>query len=221
KSTIVKLLARHYDPKAGAVRVNATDIRDVALESLRGQMAIVQQETHLFSGSIRDNIRYGRPDATDEQVVEAARIANAHEFISDLPRGYDTDVQERGLRLSNGQRQLISFARAVLASPAVLILDEATSSVDPLTEKRIRDALRVLLHDRIAFMIAHRLSTVSESSQILVIDEGRVVDRGRHSELIDRCDLYRTLYHRRFREDDTEQTLLPAPATEGPTRTEP
>jgi len=221
KSTIVKLLARHYDPDAGTVRVNGADIRDVALESLRGQMAMVQQETHLFSGTIRDNIRYGRPDATEDQVIDAARIANAHEFISDLPHGYDTDVQERGLRLSNGQRQLISFARAVLASPAVLILDEATSSVDPLTEKGIRDALRVLLRDRIAFMIAHRLSTVSESSQILVIDDGRVVDRGRHSELVDRCDLYRSLYHRRFREDDTEQAPLSARATEGATRTEP
>lgn len=221
KSTIVKLLARHYDPKTGAVRVNATDIRHVALESLRGQMAIVQQETHLFSGTIRDNIRYGRPDATEDQVIEAARVANAHEFIADLPRGYDTDVQERGLRLSNGQRQLISFARAVLVSPTMLILDEATSSVDPLTEKRIRDALRVLLHDRIAFIIAHRLSTVSESSQILVIDEGRVVDRGRHSELMGRCDLYRSLYHRRFREDDTEQALVPVPAAEGSPRTEP
>jgi len=210
KSTIIKLLARHYDPTGGVIRVDGRDIREATLESLRGQMAMVQQETLLFSGSIRDNIAFGKPDATGPEIDEAARMVGIHEFVAELPDGYDTDVQERGVRLSSGQRQLLCFARALLVSPRVLILDEATSSVDPRTERRIRDALHTLLKDRISFIIAHRLSTVVEADQILVMDGGTIIDRGRHAELLERCDLYRSLYERRFKEDYEESLPLEA-----------
>jgi ATP-binding cassette, subfamily B, multidrug efflux pump len=215
KSTLIKLLARHYDVSQGVVRVNGTDIREVKLDSLRGRMAMVQQETFLFSGSVRDNIAFGRMDATEEEIADAARFVGIHEFVEALPDGYDTDIRERGVRLSSGQRQLICFARAVLVRPDVLILDEATSSVDPQSERRMRDAMELLLEDRIAFIIAHRLSTVVNADQILVVDGGSIVDRGRHNELMQRCELYRSLYQRRFREDDEESV---ADAVETPRR---
>ena len=199
KTSIIKLLARFYDPQEGQILLDGHDIRQVSLESLRRQMGMVQQEPFLFAGTIRDNIRYGRPAAGDAEVERAARLAHAHDFILGLPDGYDTDVHERGVKLSGGQRQLIAFARALLVEPRILILDEATASVDPFTEKRIQDALHTLLRDRVAFVIAHRLSTVVHAHQILVVQEGRIVARGRHAELLEASPLYRGLYQRRFR----------------------
>ncbi|HOM81042.1 MAG: ABC transporter ATP-binding protein [Armatimonadetes bacterium] len=208
KSTILKLLARFYDPQAGEILLDGRDLRSVTLESLRRQIGFVPQEPFLFAGSLRDNIRYGRPDAPDAEVERAARLAQAHDFIAALPEGYDTDVHERGVRLSGGQRQLIAFARALLVNPRILILDEATSSVDPFTEKRIQDALRVLLRDRIAFVIAHRLSTVVHADQILVVQDGGIAARGRHEELLYSCSLYRALYERRFQDTAEEEAVV-------------
>ncbi|MGE5560368.1 MAG: ABC transporter ATP-binding protein [Chloroflexota bacterium] len=199
KSTVINLLTRFYDPQAGSVTIDGHDIRHVTLRSLRRQLGIVLQDTFLFSGTIRDNIRYGRPDATDDQVIEAARAVNAHEFISGLPQGYDTEVQERGNKLSVGQRQLIAFARALLADPAILILDEATSSVDAYTEVLIQRALERLLHNRTAFVIAHRLSTIRNADRIYVIDFGQVVESGTHQELLAKDGgRYRELYEKQF-----------------------
>lgn len=208
KSTILKLLARFYDPQAGEILLDGRDLRSVTLESLRRQIGFVPQEPFLFAGSLRDNIRYGRPDAPDAEVERAARLAQAHDFIAALPEGYDTDVHERGVRLSGGQRQLIAFARALLVNPRILILDEATSSVDPFTEKRIQEALRILLHHRIAFVIAHRLSTVVHADQILVVQEGGIAARGRHEELLRSSPLYRALYERRFQDAEEEEAVV-------------
>jgi ABC-type multidrug transport system fused ATPase/permease subunit len=187
KSTVVKLLSRFYDPTGGAVRVDGEDLRSVVL-----------QDTFLFTGTIKENIRYGRPDATDEDIVAAAKTVGADEFIRRFPEGYDTQVRERGGRLSVGERQLVSFARALLADPRLLVLDEATSSVDLMTEARIEEALDRLLEGRTSIVIAHRLSTVRRADRILVMGEGRVIEQGTHDELLERPSAYRRLYESQF-----------------------
>jgi ABC-type multidrug transport system fused ATPase/permease subunit len=194
KSTIVKLLARFYDPTAGEVLIDGRDLRDVTAESLRSQLGIVPQESFLFSGTVRENIAFGRPDAPLEDVVAAAEAVGADAFIRALPDGYDTEIQERGARLSIGQRQLVAFARALLADPRILILDEATSSVDIPTEARIEQALETLLLGRTAFVVAHRLSTIRRADVIVVLEHGQVIEAGTHTQLIERRGRYFALY---------------------------
>jgi ABC-type multidrug transport system fused ATPase/permease subunit len=201
KSSIMNLLSRFYDVDSGAITIDGIDIRDVTLPSLRSQMGIVLQDTFLFSGTVADNIRYGRLDATDEEVEQAARLANAHAFVSQLPDGYATPVMERGQNFSVGQRQLLSFARALLADPRVLVLDEATSSVDVRTELLLQDALHTLLKGRTSFVIAHRLSTVIDADLLLVIDHGEIVERGTHRELIAKRGRYFEIASKQFRQE--------------------
>ena len=198
KTSIANLIARFYDVTAGAVLVDGHDVRQVTGRSLRGQMGLVPQDPFLFSGTIADNIRFGHPAAGDRAVEEAARLANAHDFIAALPDGYQTEILEGGVNLSIGQRQLVCIARALLAGPRILILDEATSSVDTVTEMLIQEALQRLLAGRTAIVIAHRLSTVQHADLICVVQAGRIVERGRHKELLARGGLYRELYERQF-----------------------
>ncbi len=199
KTTVVNLLARFYDVDQGAVRIDGYDVRQVTPESLRQQMGIVLQDTFLFSGTVIDNIRYGRLDADDEEVIAAARLANADQFITRLPEGYQIQLGERGRNLSQGQRQLIAIARAVLADPRILILDEATSSVDTRTELLIQQALNELLKGRTSFVIAHRLSTIRNANQVLTINDGRIIERGTHEELLAARGMYYELYTSQFR----------------------
>ncbi len=198
KTTVANLVARFYDVTDGSVTIDGWDVRRVTQGSLRRQMGLVPQDPFLFSGSIADNIRFGRPNAPQQEVEEAARLANAHEFICSLPDGYETDILEGGVNLSLGQRQLVCIARAVLAEPRIIILDEATSSVDTITEALIQEALERLLSGRTAIVIAHRLSTVREADLICVLQAGRIVERGRHQELLADCGVYRELYERQF-----------------------
>ena len=198
KSTIANLIPRFYDVTAGAIKIDGVDIRDVRLDSLREQIGIVPQETMLFSGTVAFNIRYGRLDATEEEIVAAAKAANAHEFIMGLPEGYDTKIGERGSSLSGGQRQRISIARAILKNPRVLILDEATSALDTESEKVVQAALDKLMLGRTSFVIAHRLSTILQADAIIVLDEGQVKERGTHEELLAQGGLYKNLYDIQF-----------------------
>ena len=198
KSTVVKLLSRFYDPTRGKVSIDGQDLRDVRGSSLRQHMGVVLQDTFLFTGTIKDNIRYGRPDATDEEIITAARTVGANDFIRRFPEGYETQVRERGGRLSVGERQLVAFARALLADPKLLVLDEATSSVDLATEARIEAALDKLLAGRTSIVIAHRLSTVRRADRVLVMGEGRVIEEGTHEELLSRPSAYRRLYESQF-----------------------
>ena len=194
KSTLVHLIPRFYDTHEGRVTLDGVDVRDIPLEQLRAQMGIALQEAVLFTGTLRDNIRYGRPEAPDEQVIAAARAAQAHDFIAALPRGYDTLVGQRGVNLSGGQKQRISIARALLVQPKVLILDDSTSAVDVETETRIQDELEVLMQGRTSFVIAQRISTVLNADKIVVLDEGQVSDVGTHEELVIRSPIYREIY---------------------------
>ena len=200
KSTIANLIPRFYDVTDGVIEVDGLDIRNVTLNSLRSQIGIVPQETLLFSTSILENIRYGRLDATDEEVFEAARAANAHEFITQMPEGYRTVIGERGLALSGGQRQRIAIARAILKDPRVLILDEATSALDTESEKIVQAALDKLMMGRTSFVIAHRLSTIFGADCIFVIDHGKIVESGTHEELLALDGLYSHLYNIQFGE---------------------
>ncbi len=199
KTSIINLVARFYDVTGGRVLIDGRDIRDVTVASLRGQIGMVLQETFIFAGTVRANIRYGRLEATDEEVEAAARSVYAHDFIAHLPQGYETEVQERGGRLSVGQRQLLSFARALLADPRVLILDEETSSIDTQTELLIQEALARLLKGRTAFVVAHRLSTIRGADQIIVLDHGRVLESGTHGELLAAGGAYAQLLRAQFR----------------------
>ncbi|HEX2033673.1 MAG TPA: ABC transporter ATP-binding protein, partial [Chloroflexota bacterium] len=239
KTTIVNLLTRFYEVDEGRILIDGQDIRQIKKADLRRQLGIVLQDTFLFAGTVMDNIRYGRLDATDEEVVAAARLANADQFIHRLPQGYATPLSERGSNLSQGQRQLLAIARAILADPRILILDEATSSVDTRTERHIQEAMRRLMagnvpaphpgpggpptggepqgqggagtSGRTSFVIAHRLSTIRDADQILVIDHGRIVERGRHEELLQRKGFYQRLYASQFR-----VVAAPLPAVDGP-----
>ena len=200
KTTIASLLCRFYDPLEGAILLDGHDLRDLSFKTLRESIGLVLQDNFLFSGTIADNIRYARPDASDEEVIAAAKVANAHQFIQRLPNGYQTVVLERAANLSLGQRQLIAIARAVLANPRVLILDEATSNIDSQTELLVQQALHKLLAGRTSVVIAHRLSTIRAADQVLVLEAGRVVERGTHAELLRRRGHYYKLYRQQFAE---------------------
>mgnify|MGYP002516975902 CR=1 FL=1 len=198
KTTIVSLLSRFYDVTEGSVTIDGHDVRSVTLESLRRQMGVMLQDTFIFSGNVRENIRYGRLDATDEEIEAAARAVHAHEFIMDLPDGYDTVVEERGATLSAGQRQLIAFARVLLADPRILILDEATSNIDTRTEQALQAGLNHLLRGRTSFIIAHRLSTIENADEICYIDHGQIVEQGDHADLLARKGAYYRLYESQY-----------------------
>jgi ATP-binding cassette subfamily B protein len=215
KTSLVNLIPRFYDVSEGAVLVDGIDVRSVDLDSLRRQIGIVLQTSLLFSESIRENISYGRTEATEEDVIAAAKAAQAHEFISKLPEGYDTLVGERGITLSGGQRQRIAIARALLMNPRILILDDSTSSVDTQTEKLIQEALDTLMEGRTTFVIAHRLATIRRADLILVMADGRIVQRGQHAGLLKEGGLYREIYdlqlsqqNRIVSESDVDEELI-------------
>ncbi len=204
KTTLLNLLPRFYDPKKGSIKIDGEDIRELKVKSLREQISIVPQEIHLFGTSIKENILYGKLDATDEEVIQAAKDANAHEFILETENGYDTLIGERGVKLSGGQRQRLAIARAILKNPAILLLDEATSSLDSESEAQVQEALYRLMQNRTTFVIAHRLSTVQHADRILVLDEGKIIEEGTHLELIGQNGLYSHLYELQFRDLDED-----------------
>ncbi len=206
KSTIVNLVCRFYEPNAGTIRIGGRDYTELSLQAIQSRLGVVLQTPHLFSGTIRENVRYGRLDATDAEVEEAARLAGAHDFIAALEKGYEEEVGEGGVLLSVGQKQLVSLARAILAKPEIFIMDEATSSVDTLTEDLIQRGMAALMQDRTSFIIAHRLSTIKRADRILVIEAGRIVEMGSHAELLRARGQYYRLYTRQFRKQ-LEQEL--------------
>ncbi|NLX36037.1 MAG: ABC transporter ATP-binding protein, partial [Chloroflexi bacterium] len=209
KTTIVNLLTRFYDVDEGSIRLDGVDLRQIDRDSLRRAIALVLQDNFLFAQSVMENIRYGRLDATDEEVIAAARLANADHFIRRLPNGYQTELSERGSNLSQGQRQLLAIARAMLANPQILILDEATSSVDTRTEIHIQEALLRLMEGRTAFVIAHRLSTIRSADQVLVIDDGEIIERGTHMSLLAQRGFYYNLYMSQFK-GHVDPVMIPA-----------
>ena len=190
KTTLINLLMRLYDVSEGEILIDDVNIKDISQNALRSQIGVVLQETHLFAGSIRDNIRYSKPHATNEEVIAAARLANAHDFIINLPEGYNTMVGEKGYSLSGGERQRIAIARALIHNPRILILDEATAALDTETEKLIQDAINKLTHNRTTFAIAHRLSTLRNADKLLVLDRGKVAEFGTHAELLEARGIY-------------------------------
>ena len=203
KSTLLDLLARFYDPTGGRVTVDGTDLREVDLPSLRRLLGIVTQETILFNDTVRNNIAYGLAGAAEQEVMDAARAANAHDFISAMPEGYDTEIGERGVMLSGGERQRIAIARAILKNPPILILDEATSSLDTESERLVQEAIERLLRGRTVLVIAHRLSTVRNADRIVVLDRGALKETGTHEDLMSLGGLYRYLYDMQFADDQT------------------
>jgi ATP-binding cassette subfamily B protein len=194
KTSLIQLLSRFYETDAGVITVDGHDIKSIRRESLRSHMAFVLQDSFLFDGTIRDNIRYGKLDASDEEVVAAAKLANAHSFIARLAGGYDKKLHGDGSGISQGQKQLLAIARAILADPAILVLDEATSSIDTVTEIKIQEGLQRLMEGRTSFVIAHRLNTIRRADQILVLKDGELLERGSHRELLDKKGLYSDLY---------------------------
>ncbi len=221
KTTIVNLLCRFYEPKRGAIRIGRRDYRELSLHAIQSRLGVVLQTPHLFSGTIRENLRYGRLDATDKEIEQAAKLAGAHDFIVTLEKGYDDEVGEGGNLLSVGQKQLISLARAVLAQPEIFIMDEATSSVDTLTEALIQKGMETLMQDRTSFVIAHRLSTIKRADRIVVIEDGRITEMGTHAELLRTGGHYYRLYTKQFRHEleqeyDIFKVPVPAMATGSP-----
>ena len=204
KSSLIKLIQRAYDVTDGAIFWDGTDLRDVKINSLKKQIALVTQETVLFNDTIRYNISYGKPAATDEEIREAARVAFADEFIMELPKGYDTFVGERGIFLSGGQRQRIAIARAVLVNAPVLILDEATSALDAESERLVQKALANLMRNKTSIVIAHRLSTVRKADKIVVMERGKIIETGTHLELLEKDGVYRRLYELQFADEEYE-----------------
>jgi ATP-binding cassette subfamily B protein len=199
KSSIISLVPRFYDPTGGRIMVDGFDLRQVTIASLRSQIGIVLQESTLFATTLRENIAFGRPQASLEEITSAAQAAQIHDFIAGLPQGYDTPVGERGVTLSGGQKQRVAIARALLLDPRILILDDATASVDTETEHYIQAAFEKLMQGRTTFVIAHRLSTVRRADMILVLEKGRIAARGTHAELLQTSDLYRPIYERQLR----------------------
>jgi len=218
KTSMASLISRFYDVCDGRILIDGTDIREVTQSSLRSQIGVVPQDPFLFTGTIADNIRFGRLDATDEEVMEAAKQANGHDFISLLPQGYATQVFERGQNLSQGQRQLMALARVVLANPRILVLDEATASIDTRTEALIQAALKRLLSGRTSFVIAHRLSTIRNADRLFIIDRGEIVQQGTHNELVAQEGLYRELYMMQFRHGSQQQIAVTEPSAPSPSQ---
>ncbi|HOJ12283.1 MAG TPA: ABC transporter ATP-binding protein, partial [Clostridiales bacterium] len=204
KTSIINLLMRFYDPIEGSILIDGYNIRDIRLSSMRSKISMVLQDSFIFSGSIRENILYGKLDATEDEIIDVAKATKVLNFVEKFKEGFDTDVEERGAKLSSGQRQLLAFARALIADPRILILDEATSSVDTETERYIQEALKTLFKDRTSIVIAHRLSTIEHADKIIVIDDGRIIEQGIHEELLDNKGMYYQLYQKQFQEYDED-----------------